>query len=306
MSRLALCSALSLVVVLGTSLASRDASAFCRTRTQPSAIDDCASQGPSLYWRNRCVGFTVATAASKKANLDKARAIVASSFAAWLGKNATCTPGIQAVELEPTKTASIGFNRKGANENVVVFRDDAWPYDDAGNPLALTTVTFNADTGEILDADIEVNTADRGVTAQEPLPAQGYDLQSIITHEVGHYLGLAHTKVNNATMESRYDRGQTGLRTLEPDDQKGSCTIYPSEAEHTTDKPGEAAATRLTAGPCQPVITVNTEEPAEDTGCACAAAGSGQTTGLAKAGFFATFVAFAAIAARRSRRRQGP
>jgi hypothetical protein len=245
----------ALAISASLTLTLRDASAFCRTRSEPSQVDDCASNGPSLYWKNRCVGFSVARAASRKADLDKARALVASAFNAWTEKTGSCAPGVTALEQEPSTANQIGFNKVGANENIIVFRDDSWPYDDAGNPLALTTVTFNAETGEILDADIEVNTADRAVTAAEPLPGQSYDLQSIITHEVGHYFGLAHSKVNGATMESRYDRGQVGLRSLEEDDKRGMCTIYPTEAERTSDLPNQAART-IVAGPCDPVVSI--------------------------------------------------
>lgn len=249
---------------------SRDAAAFCRTRTDPVSSDDCAAQGPSLYWKNQCVTYALNKAASKKADLTKARTIVLNSFAAWTATNPLCTPGVRSIELAPTDTSKVGYDAKNAvNENIVVFRDDSWPYNDAGNPLALTTVTFNAETGEILDADIEVNSADKGVTAQEPLPATGYDLQSIITHEVGHFFGLAHSHVSGATMEPRYDRGQTGLRTLENDDQKGICTIYPSTDTRTTDQPGGASMTNVNADSCD--TKPATPPPSyNDKGCACA------------------------------------
>lgn len=276
----------------------REASAFCRTRTDPVSADDCAAKGPSLYWKNQCVGWAVNTSASKKANLAKARAIVASSFAAWTAKNGTCTPGVRAIELNPTATTTVGFDpNSGKNENVIVFRDAAWPYDDGGNPLALTTVTFNAQTGEILDADIEVNTADVNVTAAEPLPANGYDLQSIITHEVGHFLGLAHSRVNGATMEARYDKGETGLRTLEADDQQGLCAIYPSTTARTTDQTGATSPSEIKADQCD--TTPTAPPPAyDDKGCAFVPGGT-HTNVLAPV---AIFIGVAASVLRRRRK----
>lgn len=294
-----LLSALSIAAVLA---AAADAHAFCRTRSEPSAVDDCASKGPSLYWKNKCVGFTVAKSASKKADLSKARGLVNASFDQWLKGNSTCTPGVHALEQEPSAATKIGFNKVGVNENVIIFRDDSWPYDDAGNPLALTTVTFNADTGEILDADIEVNTADKAVTAAEPLPATGYDLESIITHEVGHFLGLAHTRVNGSTMESRYDRGDTGLRSIESDDQKGICAIYPSDNDRTTDLPGEATKT-LVSGPCDPIINIPPPVDKEEPTCLCAH-GPG-TGGRGGAGSLAVVAVFCVAIARRRHPRQG-
>lgn len=277
----------------------REASAFCRTRTDPVSADDCAAQGPSLFWKNQCVGYAVNQQASKKATLAKARTIVNTAFAAWTAKNTVCTPGVRGIELTPTATSTVGFDPKlGTNENVIVFRDQAWPYNDAGNPLALTTVTFNADSGEILDADIEVNSADQAVTGGEPLPATGYDLQSIITHEVGHLLGLAHSRVDGATMEARYDRGQTGLRSLEVDDQKGICDVYPSTETRTTNKPGQPLAT-IIAGQCDTTSAAPTPKY-DDKGCSCSEGASpANPTAGAAAG---TAILLLAAAWRRKRR----
>lgn len=291
-------------LLLSTSLfASKEASAYCRTRTDPVSSDDCAAKGPSLYWTNQCVTYTLNKSASAKADLTKARAIVAAAFAPWMAKNETCTPGVKVLELAPTDTSQVGYNKQNpaANENIVVFRDKTWPYNDAGNPLALTTVTFNADTGEILDADIEVNTADKGVTAQEPLPPTGYDLQSIITHEAGHFLGLAHSKVTNATMEPRYDRGQTGLRTLENDDERGICTIYPSTAQRTSDLTGGTSPTAIKATSCSTSPPVPTPPTDPGGGCSCHAAGAER--GSVEGGALCAVLSLT-IAARLRRRRR--
>src|SRR5689334_23648589 len=46
------------------------------------------------------------------------------------------------------------YNQNRGNTNLIVFRDDGWPYEGSSNTLALTTVTYNLDTGEIYDADM--------------------------------------------------------------------------------------------------------------------------------------------------------
>lgn len=276
-----------------------DAGAFCRTRTTPISSDDCAAEGPSLYWKNQCAGYALNKAASAKADLDTARIIVFNSFAPWTAQNSICAPGVRGVELQPTDTSVARYDPKSSrNENVIVFRDTVWPYNDAGNPLALTTVTFNADTGEILDADIEVNTADPDTTAVEPLPANGYDLQSIITHEVGHFFGLAHSPVDGATMQPRYDRGQLGLRTLEQDDISGICTIYPTVEHRTTDKTGGTSPSTVSADACD--TTPFSPRPSfSDKGCAL---GVGEARSTSSRGFL-LFVGLAACSAILRRRR---
>jgi hypothetical protein len=54
------------------------------------------------------------------------------------------------------------------------------------------------------------------------------DLRNTVTHEVGHFIGLAHVGDQTATMYSRSTIGQQAMRTLAADDQDGLCDIYPA------------------------------------------------------------------------------
>jgi MYXO-CTERM domain-containing protein len=110
--------------------------------------------------------------------------------------------------------------------------------------LALTTVTYRVSTGAILDADVEVNAGNGGdedegffVTCIDP-PAPvcseerragciGMDLRNTMTHEVGHFLGLAHSNLRASTMFARAAQGETRMRVLSADAVEGMCDIYP-------------------------------------------------------------------------------
>ena len=132
--------------------------------------------------------------------------------------------------------SAVQFSEAGPNQHTIMFRDDAWPHSDEYNTLALTTVTFDTDTGEILDADMEINTKQHSIVTTTPVPSGSYDLESIITHEAGHFLGLAHTPDDSAVMYALY---KPGSATLTPDDVAGICAVY---------APGGARSTEQDAG----------------------------------------------------------
>jgi len=268
--------AIALLVLLA--LAPARASAYCRTTTIPVVADfqpstsKCWDQGHSLFWRNACVSYSVQRAASRQVTLTDARNTLSSAFTRWTG--ASCvTQGlagsrvsIDVRELGPVECGEVNYNQAGPNQNVIVFRDDVWPHNDANNTLALTTVTFNPDTGEIFDADMEVNTHDQHVTLVDPVPEGGYDFASIVVHETGHFLGLAHSGDNRATMFASYVRGATAMRHLTSDDVAGICAVYrPDGTRSILDQ-------QVTVAPqCDPTprrgFTPSCAEPPEDKSC---------------------------------------
>ncbi len=111
--------------------------------------------------------------------------------------------------------------------NIVVFRDDEWRYV-SKTAFAITSVTYNPDTGLIVDADVEMNAFYHTFTIGDQ--AVNIDIQNTITHEVGHFVGLDHAPENAATMFASAAVGETLKRSLESDDIEGVCSIYPTDA----------------------------------------------------------------------------
>lgn len=210
----------------------KSAHAFCRSTTNldfvPTAATPCDITGKPLFWTSRCLQVRVHQTASKQASLATIRTTTASAFARWAA--VTCDPcGVTGkpslVTTEAGETdCKFGYLRDAPNTNVVVFRDTGWTHDIG--MLALTTVSFRKDTGEIVDADIEVNSAQQKISTGAADPS-AFDLDSILTHEAGHLLGLAHSPVADATMRPRYDEGDLSLRDLAPDDVCGICAVAP-------------------------------------------------------------------------------
>ncbi len=67
--------------------------------------------------------------------------------------------------------------------------------------------------------------------ADASVPNGYYDLASILTHEAGHFLGLAHSAETSAVMYAHYHPGQN---VLTPDDVGGICSIYPPDLTRNT------------------------------------------------------------------------
>lgn len=253
------------------------AHAYCRTTTQPlpanySPSRGCFTQGLYIFWRNACVSYSINSAASRNIPYEDAKRIIDESFATWM--NAACAdgdaPGISVSNIGPSNCGEVRYNVNSTNQNVIVFRDDVWPYNDPFSTLGLTTVTFNAETGEIYDADMEINSSARNLSITDQVPARGFDLQSVITHEVGHFLGLAHATDVRSTMYASYKPGSVALRTLSPDDVGGLCAIYPNTATRVVSDPVSPTGT-IVAGLCDPSprhgFSAECSTPKSDDGC---------------------------------------
>ena len=209
------------------------ANAFCRTTTvktpadyDPSALGHCWSEGLPLYWLSTCISYDVQQDGGPGISYGEATAALATAFALWTG--ATCGSGgpvsIHTSDLGKVACDRVEYNECGPNQHVIVFRD-RWPYDDTVNDLALTTVTYDLGTGELYDADMEIN-GSVPLSQTTPVPQGSYDFASIVTHEAGHFLGLAHAIKATPIMYAHLSPGAE-RRELTADDTLGLCTIYP-------------------------------------------------------------------------------
>jgi hypothetical protein len=220
-----------------------NASAYCLThgcneRTQACAYEnECLVTGPVLHWPSSCVSFDLQQDGSPLRGLryDDAHEALVQAFNQWLG--ADCgdgrRPNIKISDYGPVECREAEYNQDAPNANIVMFRDDSWPYQNAIDTLALTTLIFNAETGAIYDADVEVNTFQTPMSVGAVGPSD-IDFHSVITHEIGHFLGLSHSSAFGSTMSPSYDPGQTGMASIELDDVNGICAALPQNRPVTS------------------------------------------------------------------------
>jgi len=302
----------ALAMPIALMMCPREAHAFCRTTTTPVPADyspsrGCFTEGLPLFWKNACVGYSPNSAASVHIPLATATTVIDSAFTTWNEvKCGAGNIGITTSDVGPADCAEVRYNPNGPNQNVIVFRDTTWPYSDPNNTLGLTTVTFNADTGEIYDADMELNATGKNLSTSATVPANGFDLLSVITHEAGHFLGLAHATDPTATMFASYKPGTTTLRTLAPDDIAGICDIYPTSTERnvaaSVSPMGVIAADACDATPRHGFGSTCAENPApadsKTSGCSAAPPGP-SGSGTSAAALFAIALGFLGISRRK-------
>jgi hypothetical protein len=287
--------ALPLAAALVATAVASPAHAFCRSTTCThdcdTDFDGCPATGMQLWWASNCVGYTLDSQLTRNLPEINVREAIKQSFYAWADLD--CGGGQRAsitfTQLDDLACHRTGYRSDGPNVNLVMFQDDDWSYRGIDGTLAKTTVTFSPSTGEILDADIAINSAYNNLSTSD-IQVE-YDLRSIVTHEVGHLIGLAHSSDFSATMFAAYDPGTVELRTLAPDDVKAVCAAYP---------PGRAAV-------CNPYphggLATDCYDPAaKEGGCTIASDGPGAPAGFGAA-FLATIASGLARAARRRRER---
>jgi hypothetical protein len=186
----------------------------------------------------------------------------------WSGSALACTDLQFAFGESSATTADVAYD--GASR--ITFRLDRWhkvPCDPTRERcrdydpsiLAVTSVWSSAD-GRILEVDMEINGVNQSWGDVVAEGARGQqDLQNVLTHEMGHFLGFDHTcaiggvredggkpsprdhlgrlvpschaatpDLLATTMYPSGVRGDTDKRDLAPDDIQAVCDLYPPDS----------------------------------------------------------------------------
>jgi predicted Zn-dependent protease len=193
----------------------------------------------------------------------------------------------------------VGFDPSAgaSNENLVVWVRSNWKHPQ--QVVALTSLTYDFYSGEIVDADIELND-EVFLFSTEP-NLKEMDLRNTFVHELGHFLGLDHSTEKSATMYFTAPQGETKKRTLSQDDLDGYCALYGPNALPWPNVIGAALEGETPSTACEQSVgadgqvTVDCGELSTTDGCTASAA---SPRGAAPA-TMATLLGLLVLAARR-------
>ncbi len=153
---------------------------------------------------------------------DKIRA----SFGSWIETDAN----LPAVRFNIDKGASGKAVQDGVNRVI------AAPITLPGHEKDLAiTISYITPSGTIVEADMIINTT-HPFTIDSHTCSKRYDLQSVATHEVGHFFGLGEdTEDHEATMFFKTSPCETKKRTLSDPDWMTVEILYDQSAKNTAE-----------------------------------------------------------------------
>jgi hypothetical protein len=138
---------------------------------------------------------------------------VQNSFANWRNVNES------EIDFEFTTATTNAVTSASDNRNVIYWKSS----NITSGVFAVTITTFETATGQIVDADMELNDRDFTWDTLGPTGTTGIIgramIESVVTHELGHFIGLDHPNNAQSTMFFASSPGLINQTTLEADDR---------------------------------------------------------------------------------------
>ncbi|MEZ4336652.1 MAG: matrixin family metalloprotease [Sandaracinaceae bacterium] len=196
------------------------AAAFERTRVD-------TDPDKALFWQYRTVIVRPAYDTSLDVGASAVEAAIGRSLATWNTAAIGCSDLLLVDEGYPTGLTTNLVGGRLDMQNRIVWRESEWPAEVSPETIALTTLVYRRSTGEIEDADIDLNGVHHIFTDTDDPALARTDIENTLTHELGHLIGLAHVPDPEATMYAMSLPGDLDKRTLSADDRDGLCWVYP-------------------------------------------------------------------------------
>ncbi len=171
-------------------------------------------------WSESAIPYSVSEAGSPQIPNGSEFLAVQGAFDAW--------EGVEGANVDFEFQGMTSIRTAGRDgTNLVTFVDDTGLGALLGSSTLAATFSFFRRSGSELlfdESDIAFNPSHSLTTSGE---AGRFDIQSVLTHEVGHMLGLDHSGLVSSVMAPFAIQDQTDQRVLLRDDIAGVSEIYP-------------------------------------------------------------------------------
>lgn len=246
-----------------------DASAFCRATSCNEAKTACAksargctTEGTPVAWPTSTLEYRFHDKGTRTLLKTEGRNAIRAAFSTW--SDAECPGGrtrlrfVEGEDIDIDPPANLDEPNPTRGLNGIFFRDDGWPHgrglDALDTKLASTFRVYGDRSlpGKITSARIEINTSESAFHVPDAPEGQraSVDLVSVMVHEVGHFIGIGHSRERDSVMAEalcqggdRCTLGRLASRRLAEDDVAAVCALYPpGPREPAIVEPGAADA----------------------------------------------------------------
>lgn len=191
---------------------------ICNVGTAQAYMLKKTKTGEQVRWSSAVVTMYVDEKLDELFGSAKVRSALAMATDAWRG-----LPGVPDLAIASTKAGAYDTDQRHNG----IYLVSPWPYEH--QQLAVTVSTYD-ETGEILGVDVLINAEHQFAILEEGTDTVGtkeHDLSAVLTHELGHVLGLGESPTDRkATMWPYISAGEVHQRSIAKDDEDGVIAAY--------------------------------------------------------------------------------